>query len=533
MSQKALQRPTFRRFFEQAVENDPTAPFLVWGESEWTYEAFDREVNKAARAWLQLGVRHGDRVAFALRNHPEFLAAWFGLSKAGGVLVGLNPELEPEGLSHALELTEPVVVLHEDDLTDRINGLSAAVARTVRLGSSGDDESFEGNRRTQSAVAPEVDASPDDLISLIFTSGTTGKPKAVMQTHHNYVRTGEAFPSWVGMGARDTLYLCLPLFHVNGQAYSTLGVVGAGASLALAERFSASRFWPDVRRTKSTYINMVGAMLIILDRRAPDVEDANNDVTLIYSAGAVTGLSAEERHRIETRYGAALLGGYGMSEATFGCIEPYDGERKPGTMGLPRQHPDPSIPPTEIRLVKDDGTEADVGEPGEISIRSPALMAGYFRDEAATASVIRDGWFYTGDIAKRDEDGYFYFVDRKKDVIRRRGENLYAGEVADVLRSHEDIEDAAVVGIPSEFMDDDVFAFVIPVSATAYDPEAILNWTARRLAAYKVPRFLLSIQDFPRTTTNKLSRSELRELAISSRDRAYDHEEHRRRTKAD
>lgn len=530
-STAALANPDVRRFFEKAVEAAPSSPFLSWQNSTWTYEEFDAEINRAAHAWHALGVRRGDRVAFLLRNQPEYLAAWLGLSKIGAVLTGLNPELEPDGLQYSVTHTEPAIILAENDLLDAAKAASGAIPGVRHLALHDDGSggpTFAEAMVDQDTTAPDVDIDPEDVVSLIFTSGTSGRPKAVMQTHRTYVLTGESYPHWLGMEPSDALYLCLPLFHVNGQAYATMGVIGAGARLALAERFSASSFWADVRRHGATMINMVGAMLIILDRRESDPHEMDNEVRLIYSASAVTGLSAGERARIEQRYGARLLGGYGMSECTFGCIEPLDGPKKEGSMGLPRQHPDPTVRPTEVKVIREDGSTADVDEPGELLLRSPAIMKGYFHDAEATATVLRDGWLHTGDIARRDADGFFFFVDRKKDVIRRRGENLYAGEVAEVLADHPRVAEAAVVGIPSEFMDDDVFALIVPDTPSApVDPRELIAWTQERLAEFKVPRFIHFVGALPRTSTNKLSRSDLRELATANRGNAFDHERER------
>jgi crotonobetaine/carnitine-CoA ligase len=302
-----------------------------------------------------------------------------------------------------------------------------------------------------------------------------------------------------------------------------MGVIAAGARIVLAPRFSAGGFWADVVGNGVTVVNLVGAMIIILDRQEPRPDDAENRVRVIYSGGAVTGLATSERARIEARYGARLLGGYGMSEMTYGCIEPYDGRKKTGSMGLPRHHPDPAVPRTEARIVGADGSDAGPGEVGELILRGVGTMKGYFRDPAATAATIVDGWVHTGDIVRRDEDGYFFFVDRKKDVIRRRGENIYSGEVEQVIRANPDIAEAAVVGVRSEFMDDEVFAFVVPADGVTLDPAAIVAWVGGRLAAFKSPRFVLVMAELPKTETNKVSKGQLRDLAEARRTEAYDH----------
>jgi crotonobetaine/carnitine-CoA ligase len=358
-------------------------------------------------------------------------------------------------------------------------------------------------------VAPPAELSGDDVISLIYTSGTTGRPKAVMQTHRTFVLTGQAYPAWLDIRDGDRLYVCLPFFHINSQAYSTMGAIGARATIVLAPRFSASRFWPDVRRHRVTHFNFIGAMTMILARREVAPEDANNDVRVAYGG---TKLPYELQMDVERRFGLRIISGFGMSETTFGFIEDVHGYRRPGSIGKPRQHPDPSVPRNEARLVDDAFEDVGPDEVGELLLRNPALAKGYFRDPERTAEAfLADGWLRTGDLLRRDADGFHFFVDRRKDVIRRRGENISSVEVERVLSDHPAVLHAAVVGVPSELTDEEVLAYIVPRAGESVDLPAILEWAATRLARFKIPRYVRVVDDLPRTGSHKVRKELLRE----------------------
>jgi crotonobetaine/carnitine-CoA ligase len=341
---------------------------------------------------------------------------------------------------------------------------------------------------------------------LLATSGTTGSPKAVMQTHRTYTLTAEALPSWVGVGPADRLLLTLPLFHINAQAYSVMGSLGAGASLAIAPRFSASRFWEDAKRLGATQFNAVGAMVHILLKGAPRAADRDHLVRRCYTALALP----EALHReFEERFGLSMTVGYGMSETTFGTVWPRDLSPRYGTMGRLRQHPRLGEV-NRARVVRDDGTDAAPGEVGELWLQNPGTMAGYFRDEAQTATALAGGWLHTGDLVTRDADAFFTFVSRKKEVIRRRGENVTAAEIEGVLAAHPSVREAAVIGVPSELGEEDIVAYVSPQVGQSIDVEALAAWTRERLADFKVPSTIHVRDALPRTATERIAKHQLR-----------------------
>lgn len=521
-----LETVNVRRFLEDAVSEAPDNPFLIWTPdgSEVTYRDFNKRVDKAARAWYSLGVQKGDRVAFMLDNCPDFVYAWLGLAKIGGVLVAINTGFRSEEARYLLVDSGARLALTGErycGLFEELAGAVPELAKVLTVGRVDGYESFDDVAAAAEPVAPDVELRGDDLISLIYTSGTTGNPKGVMQTHRNFVLTGQAYPYWMAMARGDRVYACLPLFHINSQAYSTMGAIGARGSLVLAPRFSASRFWPDLRRHHVTVFNFIGAMTVILSKKQLEPDDHDNDVKVAYG---VPALAHDVRLAIEERFGLKVISGFGMSETTFGLLEPLEGERRPGSMGIPRHHPEPSVPKTQARIVDDDGNDVPVRATGELLLKNAAMMTGYFGDPERTKAALVDGWLHTGDSAWQDEDGYFYFVDRRKDIVRRRGENISSLEVERVVQEHPSVMEAAVVGVPSEMTDEDVLVYVVLRPSAAVDPAEIVEWCRDRLAPFKVPRYVEFIDALPKTETSKVQKARLRGLEPGTAGGRYDAE---------
>ena len=314
---------------------------------------------------------------------------------------------------------------------------------------------------------------------------------------------GEGFPFWLRLGGDARLMTSLPLFHINAPAYSVLGSVAAGASLVLLPRFSASRFFDQARRYGATEFNAIGAMLEILMRQPPGADDADNPIRRCYTVPCPT----RERHlEIEERFGFEIVCGYGLSESPYGLVW-ADGARPFGTLGSPRQHPQLGHV-NDARVIVDD-REVGPGDQGELQLRSPAVMQGYYGMQEETAEVLQDGWLRTGDLVTDNGDGTYTFVGRKKEVIRRRGENLSPAEVEATLERHADLVEAAVVGVPSPLSEQDVKAFIVPAEGRSPDVGEVHAFAARHLARYKVPRYYEVVAELPHTPTGRLAKHEL------------------------
>lgn len=510
---------TVRAFLENAVERNASETYLIWEDEAETYQEFNAKVDAAAAYWHEIGVGKGDRVSFMADNSPGFLHSWLGLAKIGAVLVAINTGFKFAEAKYLVEHSESKFALIDPahaELFQRIQESVAPLGSVLSLGSADGFQDFISASTELGGVAPDVNLEGDDLISLIYTSGTTGKPKGVMQPHRNYVMTGQAYPHWMKMQRGDRIYACLPLFHINSQAYSTMGAIGAEGAMVLAPRFSASKFWPDVRKHGVTVFNFIGAMTVILSKSEPSPDDKNHKVRVAYG---VPALPHDVRMQVEERFGLACISGFGMSETTFGLLEPVDEVRHPDSMGVERSHPDPSVAPTEAKIIGLDGTEAPRGEVGELVLRNPAMMLGYFREPEKTAEALVDDWLYTGDSAWQAEDGYFYFVDRKKDIVRRRGENVSSLEVEMVVNTHPDVQESAVIGVPSDLTDEELCVFVVPRENTVISPANIIEWCDENLAAFKVPRYVEMVTALPKTPTAKIEKHRLRsgDYAIGDR----------------
>jgi crotonobetaine/carnitine-CoA ligase len=477
-----------------------SGPWLLSGGDSWTLDEVADQVDAYAVGLAEHGVGHGDRVALLLGNEPATLFAWFAANTLGAIAAPLNHALKPPELAGLLGLMRPRVLAVDEHgaLARAACGALGAGARPILAKPADLAAAGKG--------APRPHVVPDDVAVLIATSGTTGTPKAVMQTHRAYCLTAEAFPAWLGLTGADRLLATLPLFHVNAQAYSVMGALGAGGSLALLPRFSASSFWSEARRLQATQVNVVGAMLHILLQRDPSPGDRQHALRVCYAALALP----EGRHRaFEERFGLALTVGYGMSETTFGTVWPSGEAPRYGSMGRLRQHPRLGEI-NRARVVRDDGMDAADDEQGELWLANPATMRGYWDDPAASASALAGGWLHTGDLVRRDADGFFTFVARKKEIIRRRGENVAAAEVEGALLSHPSVAEAAVVGAPSELGEEEIVAYVAPRAGAVLDVAALRAWLLERLADFKVPARILVRDALPRTATERVAKHLLR-----------------------
>jgi crotonobetaine/carnitine-CoA ligase len=314
---------------------------------------------------------------------------------------------------------------------------------------------------------------------------------------------GEGFPWWMQLTPDDRVMTTLPLFHVNAPAYSTLGSLAGRASLVLLPGFSASTFLDDARAFGATEFNSIGAMLEILVRQPPGADDADNPIRLCY-----TGPSPDEEHQleIEARFGFEIVCGYALSESPYALIWRH-GERPYGTLGSARQHP--TLGHVNDARAVDDGRVVGPGETGELELRNPAIMRGYYEMPEETAAVIVDGWLKTGDLVRVNADETYTFLGRKKEVIRRRGENLSPAEVEQVLERHPDIVEAAVIGVPSDLSEEDVKAFVVPAGGRTPDLAAVHAFAREHLARFKVPRYIEVVDELPHTATDRLAKHKL------------------------
>jgi crotonobetaine/carnitine-CoA ligase len=366
--------------------------------------------------------------------------------------------------------------------------------------------------------AASASRRPEDPCVVIYTSGTTGFPKGALHSQASLIAAGEAFIERLHLQPDERMLLVLPMFHINALFYSVAGSLAAGATLLIEPRFSASRFWQTVTQTRATQVNLIEAIVAILLGRPASEYVPGHGLRRIY--GIRQGFMAAFAQRFQV---PVLVGGYAMTEIP-GVLSTPVGETVPaGSMGKLCRHPDRARPWAECRVVDDHGSDVPTGQVGELWVRTPILMLGYLNDPDQTAQSMRDGWFKTGDLVRHDEQGWYYFVSRKKDIIRRRGENVAGQELDRVIGEHPSVLIAAAVGVPSPLGDEDILVAVQAQPGAVLTAEEVHAWCKSRLSAAKVPRYVVLVDQMPLTPTHKAAKAQLR-ADTRLRERAVDFE---------
>lgn len=496
----------------ERVEANPERAFLVYEDrdqaiSELTYAAFRAQTERCAAGMHEAGVRQGDFVVVHLTNCPEFLVAWFAMARLGATLIPSNVANTVGELEHIIGFTGARWVITEPHFLEVVDagvvaggtGAEVLVARGREAGHRAFDDLLKAT-----GEAPRPAVGGGDLAELIFTSGTTRKPKAVMLTHAHCLRAGLDAVHCLWLDEGERCLTALPLFHVNAQAMSVLGALTVSGTLVLIEEFRASRFWDQVKAHEATQTCLVAMQLRTVLAQPAAEGERDHKVRRLFFAINVTDA---EKERFEERFGVSLINGYGLSEAmTLLTCAPIVGPRRWPSIGLPS-------PGRRLLLVDDEGNEVGPGEVGEIVVDGTLgrdVLLGYYNDPEATAGAIRDGRLHTGDNAYADEDGYLFFFDRKKDMIKRAGENVSAIEVEWALIDHPGVLEASVVGVPDDIRDEAVAAIVVPVEPGGLSEEALMAYCRTKLSKFKVPTVVHFVEELPKTSIGKVRKDELR-----------------------
>ncbi|MHA7305790.1 long-chain-fatty-acid--CoA ligase [Arthrobacter sp. TMN-49] len=485
---------------------NPAGIAIKLDDIEVTFAALEMLSAKVAGLLSARGVKPGDRVALISPNLPQMPALYYGILRYGAVVVPLNPLLKSREVEY-----------HLTDSGARLAFAWEGVMAEVRLAASNtgtaivpiDAELMALLAQTE-AITEVAPAQQNDTAVILYTSGTTGKPKGAELTHENLRGNAELSAKLFSMSATDVIFGGLPFFHVFGQTCALNAAVMAGATVTILPRFEPLKALDIIQRDKVTIFEGVPTMYIAL-LRAPGRE--NFDVSsLRVAASGGSALPVEILHEFEETFGATLLEGYGLSETSpVICFNQVDGIRKPGSIGT-------VVEGAQLKVVDDAGQEVAAGVVGEIVASGAYIMKGYWRNPAATAAAIKDGWFFTGDLGRKDEDGVFYIVDRKKDMILRGGYNVYPREVEEVLYEHPAVAEAAVVGRHDDVHGEEICAAVSlkDGAAGADDPAAlaaaIQEFVKARVAAYKYPRSVIIMDALPKGPTGKILK---REIVIS------------------
>lgn len=500
----------FLIFERQPIRETETT---AW-EREFSYRRFDAEVNRAARFLLDIGLQRGDCFNLHLPNSPTFMLLWFAGARISATMMPTNVQSSTEEmrflLSHSgsrLAFATDAHLVRFDSVREHLPALKSII-RSDPYTDAPADGTLEAALASYSDAPLDELATTEALASIMYTSGTTSRPKGVMVTHENYIKAGQTVADALQLTDRDRHFVVLPLFHGNAQYYSTMSALLRGASMALMDRFSASQFFDRCIAHQCTVASLFSAPIRMILAQPERAAHGNNRLRAVLYA---QNLEAGELSEWQRRFDAPLAQLWGMTE-TMGppLMNPLHGERRNQTVGLP-------VGGYEVQLLDSDGNPVETGETGEIVVRGipgKTIMAGYFKNGEATRDAIRDGWLYTGDNALQDEAGYFRFVDRKKDMIKRSGENVSAGEVEAVLQRHPAVFEVAVIGLPDRMRDEQIVAVVVPHKGVEVSELELIAYCAHRLASFRVPEEVVFRDKLPRTPVGKIQKHLLRQAIM-------------------
>jgi long-chain acyl-CoA synthetase len=477
----------------------PEQPAIRLGQAELTYAALDDLSARMATLLAAKGLEPGDRVGVMLPNVPQFPVAYYGVLRAGCVVVPMNVLLKRREIAFYLEDSGAKLLLAWHGFGEEARGgAEDAGVDLIEV----EPESFATLLAEHEPTPGLADTAEDDTAVILYTSGTTGKPKGAELTHANLFRNADVSSRTTSeIAAGDVVFGGLPLFHSFGQTVSMNASLMVGACLTLVPKFDPGEALETIQRDNVTHFygvpTMYGALLHHPERESYDTSSLRTCIT----GGA--SMPVEVLRGFEEAFGAIVLEGYGLSETSpVSSSNHPDRERKPGSIGTPLEG-------VEMKVVDEDDNEVAQGEVGEIVIRGHNIMKGYWQRPEATAEAMRGGWFHSGDMAKVDEEGYFYIVDRKKDLIIRGGYNVYPREVEEVLYEHPKIREAAVIGVPHEQWGEEIGAAIVLHEGEELGPEEASAYVKERIAAYKYPRLVWFIDELPKGPTGKILKREI------------------------
>jgi crotonobetaine/carnitine-CoA ligase len=510
----ARDRVVTRELMDRFERECPDKVYIEFGDNgeQWTYRDLRTMVIQTAIGLQQLGVAQGDHVLVWLPNSREHLRVFFAINYLGAVFVPINTAYKGAVLAHVIDNADAKLAIVHADLAPRLEGvplasLKAAVVVGERRACPGLPTHFYADvllPESGTLAPPARPIEPWDSQSIIYTSGTTGPSKGVLSSYlHIYTNAGPE--TWTCVTGEDRFLVNMPLFHIGGMGVVFVMFV-RGGSVSFIDRFDTATFLDTVRRTRTTATFLLGVMASFLEKLPERADDADTPLRLVFMVPLAGDISAFSK-----RFGCEVYTIFNMTEISTPIIsEPNPLVR--GTCGKQRAGVD-------VRLVDDHDCEVPVGTVGEMLVRTDrpwGMNSGYYKNPSATAAAWRNGWFHTGDAFRKDAEGYYYFVDRIKDAIRRRGENISSFEVeADVL-AHPAVREVAAIGVPNEMSEEDVLVVVAPVDGHLIDPAALLDFLRPRMAHFMIPRYVRVLPELPKTATSKVMKHELRQQGVTA-----------------
>lgn len=519
MQEYAQEDRVLTRIIEDKARQYPDHVVFQFRDDPLTLAELNENINKAANGFLALGVKPGDKVAIMLPNCPEFLYAWFGLNKIGAAEVPINVALKGNGLTYQIVQSDSVALVADTQFLDRLGDVAGdlkTINHAIFTNCHNDDQPLPQWPGVESlwfpdlmghgSDTPAITVTFKDMASILYTSGTTGVSKGVEMSHAYWYDIWSESVKYSRYTEDDVLYTGLPFFHGNAQGITIGPAILADAKAVIVERFSASSLFEDCRRWECTEANYIGGIIPILMKQEEKEEDGDNPVRLMVGAAAPVAIW----HDFEARFKTKLLEVYGMTECYCCLVNPYD-EPRPGSCGKP-------ITGWNVKLVDDNDNEVKPGEIGEF-IAQPTRMfvgtTGYYKQIEATLEFFKNFWMHTGDLGRMDEDGYFYFVDRKKQALRRRGENISSFEVEAVINANPAVLESCIVGVPSDVGEEDVKAVVVLKEGQTLTEEALIQWCEPRMAYFAIPRYIAFRDSLPKTPSERVEKYKLKNEGVT------------------
>jgi len=498
------------RFLKEAVERYEDRPVMTYEGNATSYKQLLEKSERLAAAFAESGVSKGDRVALMLPNCPEYVVSFFAVARIGAIVTQVNPIYVGRELEHILNDSGAETIVVHEDAYPKVSAVrdNTQLERVIVAGEAvsleGSDIAFDRLLKFAPGTAPAVEIdSAEDLATIQYTGGTTGVSKGAMLTHRHLLSSIEENMNLLMEDPRDLdggkSVAVAPFFHIFGTTVVLLTSIRYGMNMLIVPRFQIDEMMKLIKDEQPVMLAGVATIFMAL-HSYPDMEGYGLDKVLLYvSGGAAVPVGLLQS--FERRTGRSIYEGWGLSEGAPVTMNTYLRGPVPGSIGVP-------MPSTDLRIVDAETGEEEmpVGEPGEIVVKGPQVMKGYWNMPEETAETLRDGWLYTGDIARMDEDGYFYIVDRKKDVIIASGYNVYPREIEEVLYKHPEVVEAVAVGIPDEYRGETVKAFVVKESDSTVTEEELISYCKENLAPYKVPRLIEFRDELPKSAVGKLLR---------------------------
>lgn len=488
------------QFLTDSVDRRPQHPAIRYQERTITYEMMNRQVDSLAKGLERAGLKPGQVCVLMMPSSINWALTYYALAKLGAIVVPINPLFRRGELEHIFrDSGAQAFVGHQDYLEEPRAVMAGMESLPLRIVDA--DEPPEGAKRLSDCMVPchgfpSFDTDDDDPFAIIYTSGTTGLPKGAVLTHANLMADARLVGSLRHIEPDDVVLSVLPLFHIYGQTHSLNISILYGLTIRMWERFEAEEVIGAIEEEESSILYAVPTMVNRLVGLGSVTPPKRSSLRFVISGGA--SLPVEVLHKFEKIFDTTIYESYGLTECSPTCVEnPFGRPTKPGSIGLP-------VPGFEARIVDSNDNDLPTGEVGELLISGPAVMKGYLNKPEATEEALRGGWLHTGDLARFDEEGYIYIVDRKKELIIRGGYNVYPREIEEVLYTHPGVVEAAVIGVPHEDLGEEVAAVIVMRPGWETTEEEIRQYIKDRVAPYKYPRLIKFIDELPKTTTGKI-----------------------------